>query len=104
MVAVVLVWLVLVLTCILVKTHISPSDQKILSDWAKENGYELLEAERPRVWCGRFTLLRTTAQRVYRVRLRDRHGRIWGGYLRVGGVFGGGTYVSEDLHDQDDER
>ena len=65
-----------------------------LAIWAKENGLELLEAKRRSYWYGLFRLPRTTAQPIYRIKVRHQDGSECYGTARIGGFFGLGKHVS----------
>jgi hypothetical protein len=57
-----------------------------LSAWAKQHGLDLLEASHKFVFRGPFTLA-ANYHAVYRIRVRNKRGKEWTGYARVGGVF-----------------
>jgi hypothetical protein len=71
-------------------------DKHLLHNWASRNGFELQTVEPRFSRCGRFTLRRSWAQRVYYVTVRDAGGHVRKGYVRLGGLFGEGEWVSED--------
>jgi hypothetical protein len=57
-----------------------------LSAWAKQNELDLLGAWYRFFFRGPFTLA-ANYHVVYRIRVRDKRGKEWTGYARVGGLF-----------------
>lgn len=67
----------------------SQRSESIIHTWARENGYEVISAERQFLWRGPFWLRSDKNQTVYRITVRDASGRTRRGWARCGGwVFG----------------
>ena len=64
-----------------------------LANWAKQNNLELLKAKRHYCLFKPFKFIRSTAQPVYRIRVRNAQGKEHSGFARCGGFFGRGNYV-----------
>ena len=61
--------------------------RQALEEWAVQGAFTIESARRRYLFCGPFTFSGTTAQLVYRIKVRDSHGTIHSGYARVGGIF-----------------
>jgi len=59
--------------------------RNIAQQWAQDNGFELLSAERRFAFRGPFWWRTSKGQEVFRITVRDTGGRVRSGYLRVGG-------------------
>jgi len=62
--------------------------RELLVEWAGSNGFQLLESERREFLRGPFWGS-SKSRAVYRVRVRDRHGRVMSGWVRCGDWFCG---------------
>ena len=61
--------------------------ESVLDEWANENGFEILESEYRTFFRGPFFFRSSKGQTVYRVKVRDRDGRVRSGWVRCGGWF-----------------
>ena len=61
----------------------------MVQQWAREEGVELLDYERRRLFRGPFFFRTSEHQEVYHVTVRDRAGRTRHAYVRCGGWFAG---------------
>jgi hypothetical protein len=68
------------------KWYLSRS-RPMLDQWAERNRLEILYSQRQLFFLGRFFQTTFTGQVVYRVRVRDRHGKIRSGLVTCGGPF-----------------
>ena len=61
--------------------------RNMVEQWARDNGLELIEAERRWFRRGTFWWRTGKGQEVFRVTIRDGSGQVRSGYVRVGGFF-----------------
>ena len=61
----------------------------ILTRWAQENGFTILERQQVVFYKGPFTLTSTRSQIVYRVTVQDNTGSTRSGWVRCGSWWGG---------------
>lgn len=59
----------------------------VLTDWARRNGWTILHSEARHLLTGPFFLRAANSQQVYRVTVRDKHGKIRSGWVRCGGLW-----------------
>ena len=84
-----LLFIVFVIVALLVMWwHFSRSSD-MLEQWARDNGMELIEAERRFLRRGTYWWRTARGQEVFRVTVRDNSGQVRRGYVRVGGWFMG---------------
>jgi hypothetical protein len=63
--------------------------RQVLEEWARREGYELVQSEYRMLFRGPFFLTSSKGQTVYYVRVRDQNGRERSGYVRCGSWFFG---------------
>lgn len=68
--------------------HFSRS-RNMVEQWARDNGMELIEAERRFLRRGTYWWRTAKGQEVFRITVRDSSGQVRRGYARVGGWFMG---------------
>jgi hypothetical protein len=68
--------------------HFSRS-RNMVQQWARDNGMELIEAERRFLRRGTYWWRTGKGQEVFRITVRDSSGQVRRGYARVGGWFMG---------------
>jgi hypothetical protein len=61
----------------------------VLEEWARENGYSLISAERKSLFRGPFFFTSSKSQLVYYISVEDAAGNRRSGYARVGGYMVG---------------
>lgn len=81
-----LVLLFLVCFVALLAWHFARS-RKMVEQWARDNGLELVNVERRFMFRGPFWWRTGKGQEVFRVTVRDGAGHVRSGYVRVGGWF-----------------
>ena len=63
--------------------------KRTLTRWADENGYEILDCRPCFFWWGPFFWISSKHQKVFRVGLRDRAGRVRRAWVRCGSFWWG---------------
>jgi len=60
-------------------------EHRIIQDWARENGMQLLDCEKRQLFRGPFFWTSSENRPVFRITVKDGEGQIIAGWLRLGG-------------------